>query len=114
MKTKSPATSEGTGEHGVRSSQRVRREKWQPQKVSEGAEPATPRTSAASQREGQHITVRSVFEIGGMLGLTFSPVNLSPRVQLPTRCSIVVQYDAIFEITTKEVSFVVSDASHGI
>ena len=63
---------------------------------AEGAEAEDSRAGDASRREEQHSIVCSVFEIEGMLGHTFSLVGLSPRVQLPTRCSIVVQYDTIF------------------
>ena len=93
-----PATSEGTGEHGVRSSQRARAAARKKIRGAEGAEAEDSRARDASRREKQHSIVCSVFEIGDKLKLTFSLVDLSSRVQFLTPWSTAEQRDTTFEI----------------
>ena len=104
VRRKSPATSAGTAEHGVRSSQRARAVATFQNGVSEGAEAESSRARDAWRREEQHTIVCSAFEIGYKLKLTFSLVDLSSKVQLPTPCSTAEQHDTTFEITTTEVT----------
>ena len=103
-RTKSPATSESTGEHGVRSSQRARVAATFQNGVSEGAESESSRARDAWRHEEQYTIVCSAFEMGDKLKLTFTLVDLSSRVQLPTPCSTAEQQGGTFEITTTEVT----------
>ena len=78
--------------------------------TSEGVEAETSRAKDAWQREEQHSIVCSVFEIGDKLELTFSLIDLSSRVQLPTPWSTAEHHDTTFEIAMKEMSCTISEA----
>ena len=101
-RTKSPATSEGTGEHGVRASWVAAASYF---RGAEGAEAEKVRARVASRREEQHTIVCSLSEIGYKLKVTFSLVDLSSRVYFPTPSSTAQQHDATFEIIKSEVTW---------
>ena len=52
----------------------------------------------------------SMVELRGMLGLTFTLVDLSSKVQFLTPCSTAEQRDATFEITTMRMTYCLATA----